>query len=117
MKSPIGIYPVNITFYRSETTQVENDFAAGRPRHDDLRYLDGMMRPSSRRASFEPRLHQGASWPSQAGFGIVSRLWLLRGRAAQGEFQAPSARSEEKLLHAMPLAAALIPVSSTINPT
>ena len=52
---------LNITFYRSETTQVENDFAAGRRRHDDLRYLDDVMESSSRRAAFEPRLHQGDS--------------------------------------------------------
>ena len=110
-------YPGNITFLLPETTQARNDSAAGRSRHDDLRELHDVMESSSRRAAFEPRPHQGASWPSTAGFTSSSRLWLLRRRAARGEFGPHSRRPEKKLLHPTPPAAVPIPVCLEISPT
>ena len=74
------------------------------------------MESSSRRAAFEPRPHQGASWPSTAGFTSSSRLWLLRRRAARGEFGPHSRRPEKKLLHPTPPAAVPIPVCLEISP-
>ena len=110
-------YRGNITFLLPETTQARNDSAAGRSRHDDLRELHDVMESSSRRAAFEPRPHQGASWPSTAGFTSSSRLWLLRRRAARGEFGPHSRRPGENLLHATPPAAVPIPVCLEISPT
>ena len=77
---------MNIELKQPETTPSPKDIAAGRERHDDRRKLHGMMGSSSRRAPFEPRPHQGGSWPSVAGFTSLSSLWHLRRRAATGDF-------------------------------
>ena len=112
----VYFYRGNITFLLPETTQARNDSAAGRSRHDDLRELHDVMESSSRRAAFEPRPHQGASWPSTAGLTSSSRLWLLRRRAARGEFGPHSRRPGRKLLHPTPPAAVPIPVCLEISP-
>ena len=83
----------------------EKRLRAGRSRHDDLRELHDVMESSSRRAAFEPRPHQGGSWPSTTGFTSSSSLWHLRAGAGQGEFEAPSKLPEKKLLHPTPPAA------------
>ena len=52
-------YAVNIDFHHSETTEAQNDFAAGRRQHDDRGMLIFVMRSSRRRESLEPGGHQG----------------------------------------------------------
>ena len=110
-------YAVHITFLLPETTQARNDVCHCGCCEVPRRNLSGLMGSSSCRAAFEPRPHQGASWPSTAGLTSSSRLWLLRRRAARGEFGPHSRRPEKKLLHPTPPAAVPIPVCLEISPT
>ena len=111
-----GIYPLYIQKTPRRTTRVpEGAPALGLSTWLDANLSD-MMGSTSRRAAFEPRPHQGGSWPSTTGFTSSSSLWHLRAGARQGEFEAPSKLPGENLLHPTPPAPVPVPVLFALPP-